>query len=118
MSKEHITQQTLPKLEESTTQGLKQDEDGEAVAAEEVSNDDQEGCKTPTSSDHKIPTFRSCPPTPRKKVQKLFLQKRKLPDEMNFFEASNRDEVESFFRSSFELPGVESRRIKRRCRSY
>ncbi|KAJ9178030.1 hypothetical protein P3X46_009950 [Hevea brasiliensis] len=117
MSKDHITQQILPELEESaTSQGPKQD-DGEVVAADELVPSDQEECKTPTSSNHKIPTIRSCPPTPKKKVQKLFLNKRKLP-EMDFFEAANRDEVESFFRSSFELARVEYRRMKRRCRSH
>ncbi|KAF2321726.1 hypothetical protein GH714_001910 [Hevea brasiliensis] len=91
MSKDHITQQILPELEESaTSQGPKQD-DGEVVAADELVPSDQEECKTPTSSNHKIPTIRSCPPTPKKKVQKLFLNKRKLP-EMDFFEAANRDE--------------------------
>lgn len=115
MSEDHKNQQIPPTLEGSAaSQGLKQDEDGDAIMAAA----DEEGCTTPTSSDHKIPTFRSCPPTPRKKLQKLFLRKRKLVDEMNFFEASHRDEVEAFFRSSFELAKVESRPMKRRCRSF
>lgn len=121
MSEDHKPQQILPELDEksATSQGLKQDDGDEIVAADEqlVSSNDQEECKTPTSSDHKIPRIRSCPPTPRKKERKLLLQKRKF-SEMEFFEASNRDEVESFFRSNFELARVESCRMKRRCRSF
>ncbi|KAJ7012229.1 hypothetical protein NC653_002330 [Populus alba x Populus x berolinensis] len=108
MSEDHINQRDPPKLLQSAPQGHEQ-EWGEAV-------DDQEDCRTPTSSDHKIPTIQSCPPTPRKKVQ-VFAHKRKTPE---FFETTNKDEVESFFRSSFEIPSRvnQSRPMKRRCRSY
>ncbi|KAG6760656.1 hypothetical protein POTOM_033831 [Populus tomentosa] len=112
MSKDHQTQKNLQKLQQSVSQGQEQEE-GEL---ENIQVDDQEECKTPTSGDHKIPAVQSCPPTPRKKMQ-VFEQKRKLPE---FFETTNNDEVESFFRSSFEISTRvnESRPMKRRCRSY
>jgi hypothetical protein len=112
MSKDHKTQKNLQKVQQSVSQGHEQEE-GEL---ENIQVDDQEECKTPTSSNHKIPAIQSCPPTPRKKVQ-VFEHKRKLPE---FFETTNNDEVESFFRSSFEISTRvnESRPMKRRCRSY
>ncbi|KAJ4835614.1 hypothetical protein Tsubulata_010857 [Turnera subulata] len=116
MSEDHKPQQNQEKLEVLVSQ----DVDHEEVEA--LNN--QEECKTPTSSESKIPAVQSCPPTPKKEVR-VFLHKRKRPDDhqLHFFETANRDEVESFFRSSsFDLPAstVESRRpIKiRRCRSY
>lgn len=69
-------------------------------------------CRTPTSSDHKIPSIQSCPPTPRKPRGRLFSEKRKLSD-LHFFETTGREEVESFFRSKlFKFP-----RVKKRCTS-
>ncbi|OWM68943.1 cyclin-dependent protein kinase inhibitor SMR1-like [Punica granatum] len=72
--------------------------------------DDCVECRTPVSEDHKIPPVRSCPPTPRKQAPGPS-RKRKL----HFFETSRREEVESFFRSSFlELSKAAD---KRRCTS-
>ncbi len=52
--KDHISQQmNLPKLEQLIEEGPKQ-------------VDNEEGCRTPTSPGHRIPTTQSCPPTPRK----------------------------------------------------
>lgn len=85
---------------------------------QEVDGDDDQAeyyCRTPTSSDHKIPSIQSCPPTPRKPNTtsgRLFSQKRKLSD-LHFFETTGREEVESFFRSNlFQFP-----RVKKRCMS-
>ncbi|KAJ6403371.1 hypothetical protein OIU84_015300 [Salix udensis] len=113
MSKDHINQRDLPELLQSAPQD---NEQGGGELGFRADDDDQEQCRTPTSSDHKIPTIQSCPPTPRKKV-KVFAQKRKLPE---FFETTNKDEVESFFRSSFEIPSSvnRSRPVRKRCRSY
>ncbi|XP_002523743.2 cyclin-dependent protein kinase inhibitor SMR2 [Ricinus communis] len=128
-------QQILPKLQELASrqeqEKEQEQEDGDddhELQVHEVPSEDhhqhqhhhqeeEEECKTPTSSDHKIPSIQTCPPTPRKKAHKSFLHKRKLP-ELEFFEASNKDEVDSFFRSNFEMSRVESRSIKRRCKSY
>ncbi|XP_022756639.1 cyclin-dependent protein kinase inhibitor SMR2-like [Durio zibethinus] len=123
MSKDHhenILQETLNKLEqqpqeeEKEEEGLEKDVE-EGVASGKDVEEEEEECKTPTSSDHKIPTIQSCPPTPKKKVRANF-HKRKL-SELQFFETTRSEEVESFFRSNSEPFTVESRSVKRRCRS-
>ncbi|GMI81700.1 hypothetical protein HRI_001839300 [Hibiscus trionum] len=103
---ENILQETLQQVEEEGGGG------GLAPAKE------KEECKTPTSSDQKIPTIRSCPPTPKKKARPNFVLKRKR-SELQFFETTRRDEVESFFRSNSETFtfGGGSPGFKRRCRS-
>ncbi|KAE8734849.1 hypothetical protein F3Y22_tig00000715pilonHSYRG00374 [Hibiscus syriacus] len=119
MSKDHrenILQETLQKNHHHQRQeggiekdGIEEEERGLAAREEE--------CKTPTSSDHKIPTIQSCPPTPKKKVRSKFALKRKL-SEVQFFETTRREEVESFFRSNSEPFTLDSsRKFKRRCRS-
>ncbi|KDP43943.1 hypothetical protein JCGZ_05410 [Jatropha curcas] len=125
MSKDHKPHQNLPKPKEYlVSQALKQVEEDDGDQ-ETVSNE-QEECKTPTSSDHKIPVSRSCPPTPRKKrpePQLMFLHNKRKLHENDFFEDTHRDEIDSFFRSSFELAGIEfidescRSTKKRRCRS-
>ncbi|XWS28659.1 hypothetical protein CRYUN_Cryun25bG0089900 [Craigia yunnanensis] len=126
MSKDHhenILQESLQKIEqqrqqrgEKEEQGLEKDGGGGGgVAWRKDVEEEEEKCKTPTSSDHKIPTIQSCPPTPKKKVRVNF-RKRKL-SELQFFETTRSEEVESFFRSNSEPFTVESHSIKRRCRS-
>ncbi|XVE59457.1 hypothetical protein DITRI_Ditri05aG0048100 [Diplodiscus trichospermus] len=137
MSKDHnesILRESLEKLEQQQEgkqqEGLQKDgekgrgkeeeeeeeEEEEGVASREDVEEEEEECKTPTSSDHKIPTIQSCPPTPKKKVRENF-HKRKF-SELQFFEATRSEEVESFFRSNSESFNFdESRSIKRRCRS-
>ncbi|KAK9124045.1 hypothetical protein Sjap_013647 [Stephania japonica] len=69
--------------------------------------DDEEQCKcvTPTSKDQKIPILQSCPPAPKKpKRSNVVLScKRKLlcSSELQFFESttSGREQVESFFKA-------------------
>ncbi|CAL1386948.1 unnamed protein product [Linum trigynum] len=63
----------------------------------------EEECRTPKSSEFKIPAVPSCPPAPRKPKRKAIPCKRKLEPELDFFDAVNREEVESFFRSGFHL---------------
>ncbi|KAF8009533.1 hypothetical protein BT93_J0518 [Corymbia citriodora subsp. variegata] len=95
------------------------EEEGESETTnfDQPSNDDDHGdeqCRTPTSEHHKIPAIRSCPPTPRKPVHVRpisFQNKRKL----HFFESTSkgREELDSFFQSSFKL----SPAVKKRCMS-
>ncbi|XP_021278922.1 cyclin-dependent protein kinase inhibitor SMR2 [Herrania umbratica] len=128
MSKDHhdsTLQESLQKREQQQEeeeegkeeQGLEKDGGGGGGGEEAVASrkDVEEECKTPTSSDHKIPTIQSCPPTPKKKVGPNS-RKRKL-SELQFFETTRSEEVESFFRSKSEPSTVNSRSIKRRCRS-
>ncbi|KAB2080775.1 hypothetical protein ERO13_A05G084500v2 [Gossypium hirsutum] len=124
MSKDHhetILQESLQKLEEQQQkERLEKDvvKEGGLAWREGIEEEEKEECKTPTSSDHKIPTIQSCPPTPKKKVRVSMVHKRKL-SELHFFETTRREEVESFFRSnSHPLTVDASPDIKRRrCRS-
>ncbi|PIA43557.1 hypothetical protein AQUCO_01900151v1 [Aquilegia coerulea] len=70
---------------------------------------DEDECRTPTSSEYKIPLIETCPPAPRKR-RKLMLCKRKLWSEMQFFETDGQDKIDSFFRCSYNL----SQNIKKR----
>ncbi|KAG2674563.1 hypothetical protein I3760_13G142700 [Carya illinoinensis] len=106
MSKDHVSEKIdLPKL------------DKELEGPQQEDNDEEISCRTPTSRDHQIPTIKSCPPTPRKQPR-AFLQKRKWTETLHFFETTRREELESFFRSSFEFPRVAFHAAaKRRCTS-
>lgn len=73
------------------------------------SHEDQE-CRTPTSQEHKIPPVLCCPPAPRKPKRRPISCKRKLFSEQDFFEIVNRDEVDAFFQSSFDLVSISKRR--------
>nr|XP_009800490.1 PREDICTED: cyclin-dependent protein kinase inhibitor SMR2-like [Nicotiana sylvestris] len=66
----------------------------------------EEEIKTPKSPQNLIPKILSCPPAP-KKPKRVISCKRKLVDELQFFEVAAREEVDSFFRS------VDH--VKRRC---
>ncbi|KAF1878765.1 hypothetical protein Lal_00047437 [Lupinus albus] len=59
-----------------------------------------DSCRTPTTKESKIPEIVSCPPAPRK-PKALVSCKRKLMDEFNFFEDTNKEDMEAFFRSTF-----------------
>ncbi|CAI0442522.1 unnamed protein product [Linum tenue] len=73
-------------------------------AEKEIENSsEEEECRTPKSAEFKIPAVLSCPPAPRKPRRKAIPCKRKLEPEFEFFDAVNREEVESFFRSGFQL---------------
>ncbi|KDP45062.1 hypothetical protein JCGZ_01562 [Jatropha curcas] len=71
-------------------------------------SDCDDGCRTPTSEEHKIPAVLSCPPAPRK-PRRMPSCKRKL-SEFDFFQIVKSQEVESLFRSSFDSVAP-----KRRC---
>ncbi|TXG73755.1 hypothetical protein EZV62_002334 [Acer yangbiense] len=103
--------QNLPKLIKPSSQTHLQES--------MISNHDQEAdsCKTPTSSENKIPTIQSCPPTPTKKVVQVFShdRKRKKSDlDHDFFEATGREEVESFFTSTSNSSEISWVAVKKR----
>ncbi|XP_038691149.1 cyclin-dependent protein kinase inhibitor SMR6-like [Tripterygium wilfordii] len=79
------------------------DESGSVIIQTENNGDDESSCQTPTSEENKIPTILLCPPAPRKQ-RRTVLCKRKL----EFFEIDNFQEVEDFFRSSFD--SIEKKR--------
>ncbi|XP_045808595.1 uncharacterized protein LOC123902835 [Trifolium pratense] len=63
-------------------------------------NENDQSYRTPTSKESKIPEIQDCPPAPRK--PKPFVScKRKLMDELQFFEVSNNEDMDAFFRSTF-----------------
>ncbi|XP_047957379.1 cyclin-dependent protein kinase inhibitor SMR3-like [Salvia hispanica] len=82
----------------------KEDESGEAAAT--VSHDDDEdGFKTPTSSDHRIPPITECPPAPTKPRPPPLRLKRK---------SSQPAEIESIFRSiATDQDDTQHRKIKK-----
>ena len=74
------------------------------VEEDDNKEEEEDCCRTPTSKEHRIPKILDCPPAPRK-PKRAPTCKRKL-SELQFFEIVNREEVDSFFRSSFEQIAV------------
>ncbi|MBA0548481.1 hypothetical protein Golob_019579 [Gossypium lobatum] len=110
--------------DEEKEKGIGKDDDEEeevTVTSRKLDDDEDEGeeCKTPSSRDHKIPAIQSCPPTPRKKP--MMRMKRKV-SELQFFETTRSEEVESFFGSnsypfSTNNTAAHPHFKKRRCKS-
>ena len=71
-------------------------------------------CRTPTSEEHRIPKILDCPPAPRK-PRRVSSCKRKLSPELQFFEIVNPEEVDAFFRSSFERISAITSAKRRSC---
>ncbi|KAI4352650.1 hypothetical protein L6164_006881 [Bauhinia variegata] len=93
----------LPKLRISTVEipvPYSDDKNGAVLAAPSQSEvtETEDGCRTPTSKESRIPEILSCPPAPRK-PKRLVSCKRKLADEFQFFEVVNKEEIDAFFRS-------------------
>ncbi|XP_071713665.1 cyclin-dependent protein kinase inhibitor SMR3-like [Rutidosis leptorrhynchoides] len=74
-------------------------------------DEDDETCHTPTSSKNRIPSIVICPGAPKKPKQSVSGCKRKV-SEFDFVEFLAREEIDMFFRSSFELINQKN---KRRC---
>ncbi|XP_052185358.1 cyclin-dependent protein kinase inhibitor SMR13-like [Diospyros lotus] len=79
-------------------------EPSEPPATVQTPNSDE--CHTPTSPETRIPEVRSCPPAPKKPRRRVSC-KRRLSDELQFFEIVAREEIESFFRSSFSAGALK-----------
>lgn len=79
---------------------------------------DDYNCQTPTSDDHKIKPRSSPPPAPRKILQK---RRRRSSDDgtsIEFFEITNRQEVNDFFRSFSVRVSSSSSSSSRKRRSH
>ncbi|KAK1416596.1 hypothetical protein QVD17_32387 [Tagetes erecta] len=72
----------------------------------------EDTCVTPTSPDHKIPAVITCPPAPKKQRRTTPSCRRTL-SEFQFFEAVAREEIDSFFRSTYEFINQNSSKRKR-----
>ncbi|XP_071728783.1 cyclin-dependent protein kinase inhibitor SMR3-like [Rutidosis leptorrhynchoides] len=72
-------------------------------------------CHTPTSSEYRIPEIIICPPAPKKQRQSVPSCKRKL-SEFDFVELVARDEIDTFFKSSFEFINQKNKRCSS-CKS-
>ncbi|XP_022945469.1 cyclin-dependent protein kinase inhibitor SMR1-like [Cucurbita moschata] len=57
-------------------------------------------CRTPTSSENKIPALLQCPPAPRKRKRPPSCRRRLM--ELEFVQIVNREEIEPYLNSSFE----------------
>lgn len=100
----------LPSIKISNSQ-LPSDASDGTIQIEKTTGDAEDECHTPKSPQHMIPKILKCPPPPRKQ-RPVPSCKRKL----EFFETVAREEVELFFRSSFDLIDFNSEAvIKRRC---
>ncbi|KAJ1435829.1 hypothetical protein SESBI_04779 [Sesbania bispinosa] len=78
-----------------------ENEENDAVAvAVTVADEDDESYRTPTSKESKIPAILTCPPAP-KKAKPFVSCKRKLLDEFQFFEVTSKEDMDTFFRSTF-----------------
>ncbi|XP_071687007.1 cyclin-dependent protein kinase inhibitor SMR2-like [Rutidosis leptorrhynchoides] len=67
-----------------------------------ATDSDQSECSTPTSPEHRIPAILTCPPPPKKQRKFIPSCKRRLHREL-FFEVVAGDEIDSFFKHSYEL---------------
>ncbi|CAI0426551.1 unnamed protein product [Linum tenue] len=81
----------------------------------EIVNSSDEECQTPKSAEFKIPAILRCPSAPRKLKSAPISCKRKQVSELPFFDVVNRVEVESFFRSGFQMAKRISTPISSPC---
>ncbi|KAJ9159870.1 hypothetical protein P3X46_025327 [Hevea brasiliensis] len=111
MSTDHESRQDLPRIQVPPIkiQTLGSCSTSEDLRDDVIQQENGDECRTPTSEEHKIPAILSCPPAPRKPRRRTVLRKRKL-SEFEFFEIVNRQEVESFFGSSFEVVAPAKKR--------
>ncbi|KAK4419080.1 hypothetical protein Salat_2320800 [Sesamum alatum] len=85
--------------------------------AEKQIAEDDDGFKTPTSSDHRIPASTQCPPAPKKPRPQTSKLKRKASPppgarRSHQFDASS-TEVESIFRPIPDQDNIEEQKIKK-----
>uniref|UniRef100_A0A7N0V5I3 Uncharacterized protein n=1 Tax=Kalanchoe fedtschenkoi TaxID=63787 RepID=A0A7N0V5I3_KALFE len=82
------------------------------------SDESSKSCRTPESDANKIPKTLTCPPAPRKPIRRAAMScKRKLMPEFEFVEADRRQEVDEFFKSSFDRISTAAAAAKRKIAS-
>ncbi|KAL0347305.1 UNVERIFIED_CONTAM: Cyclin-dependent protein kinase inhibitor SMR3 [Sesamum calycinum] len=78
--------------------------------------EDDDGFKTPTSSDHRIPATTQCPPAPKKPRPQTSKLKRKAsppPGARRSLQFDAATEVESIFRQIPDQDNIEEQKIKK-----
>ncbi|KAL8218302.1 hypothetical protein R6Q57_021675 [Mikania cordata] len=107
-------QQNLPPIQlSSLTLNLPPPEHESPKEACIIQSEQLENCETPTSPKHRIPAVLSCPPAPKKQRHASPSCKRRLC-EFQFFEIIAGEEIDSFFKSSYEFINQNSSK-RRRC---
>ncbi|GKA64580.1 cyclin-dependent protein kinase inhibitor SMR1-like protein [Tanacetum coccineum] len=76
--------------------------------------EEEECVTTPTSPESKIPEILTCPPPP-KKQKKHFVPscKRRLTNELHFFQIVPKHEIDHFFKSTYEFINTNSSKKRR-----
>lgn len=73
-------------------------------------NNSVDYCATPTSDENKIPPVLSCPAAPTKPKKTASVScKRKLFQNLQFFEIANSEEVDAFFKAGFHASSSKKR---------
>ncbi|XP_071729112.1 cyclin-dependent protein kinase inhibitor SMR2-like [Rutidosis leptorrhynchoides] len=103
----------LPSLTISIPQLQHESSTSSSSSSSSTIDPDQSECVTPTSPEHRIPAILACPPPPRKQRRFIPSCKRRLHSEFQFFEVVARDEIDSFFKSSYELIDKHSSKKRR-----
>ncbi|WRX12696.1 hypothetical protein QQP08_005183 [Theobroma cacao] len=92
-----LTKIKLPQLKIQSSNGS-----GAVIQQENNNQDSSNECTTPTSEESKIPAALKCPPAPKKPKRRTVSCKRKLSDQLQFFEIVNREEVEAYLKAGFD----------------
>nr|GMC76177.1 cyclin-dependent protein kinase inhibitor SMR2-like [Ipomoea batatas] len=108
----------LPRIKTGSLQssGVIDDDGGNGVIPAE-DREEEEGCRTPKSPRNFLPETLVCPPAPKKPRRAAPSCKRKLGDELQFFEVVGRDEIDSFFRRVHDRNFVDSGGSNKRSRT-
>nr|GLL23375.1 cyclin-dependent protein kinase inhibitor SMR2-like [Ipomoea trifida] len=118
----------LPRIKtgSSVSSGVTDDDGGNGVISAAADNkrcsgggdrEEEEECRTPKSPRNFLPETLVCPPAPKKPRRAAPSCKRKLGDELQFFEVVGRDEIDSFFRRVHDRNFVGSGGLNKRTRT-
>nr|GMC74570.1 cyclin-dependent protein kinase inhibitor SMR2-like [Ipomoea batatas]GMC77312.1 cyclin-dependent protein kinase inhibitor SMR2-like [Ipomoea batatas] len=108
----------VPRIKTGSLQssGVIDDDGGNGVIPAE-DREEEEGCRTPKSPRNFLPETLVCPPAPKKPRRAAPSCKRKLGDELQFFEVVGRDEIDCFFRRVHDRNFVDSGGSNKRSRT-
>ncbi|XP_058100119.1 uncharacterized protein LOC131244634 [Magnolia sinica] len=77
-----------------------------------IEDEENDGYQTPTSSEHKIPAIRRCPPAPRK-PRSMPLKKRKADFDSCHIRIDISEDIESFFRPIIVDSGLKIKKARK-----